>query len=181
MLKLTEPVPLRPHSKNYCLLATVAVPAGDARDIESELEEFDFNEYLTGGGSDGTFMIRADGDSMEVEIFHDDLIIVNPNLQPVRGNKVVASINGSYTVKIFSPCRNGLHLVAANKKYHPQTVTQKDECEIVGVVTHVVRQLKKFDVFISRIGICFSYGNQKICSNKEKAGWRLFENFFKSG
>jgi SOS-response transcriptional repressor LexA len=143
MLKLTGFTPLRPRSKNYCLLATVAVPAGDARDIESELEEFDFNEYLTGGGSDGTFMIRADGDSMEVEIFHDDLIIVNPNLQPVKGDKVVASINGSHTVKIFSPCRNGLHLVAANKKYPPQTVTQKDECKIVGVVTHLVRRLKK--------------------------------------
>ncbi len=36
MLKLTGFTPLRPRSKNYCLLATVAVPAGDARDIESE-------------------------------------------------------------------------------------------------------------------------------------------------
>ena len=142
MLTLKDFVPLNPHSKKYCLLATIAVPAGYPAEIAGELERFDFNGYLT-DGSEGSFMVYAEGDSMEAEIFHGDLLIVNRNLQPALGDKVVASINGAYTIKIFKPCKNGLRLVAANEKYKTQTVTRKDDCEIFGVVTHVVRRLKK--------------------------------------
>jgi len=141
-MKLTEFAPLLTHSENYCLMATVAVPAGEPSEIESELERIDFNEYLT-GGADGVYLIRVDGDSMEAEIFHGDTLVVNRNLQPQPGDRVIARVGASYTVKIFSPCKNGLRLVASNEKYKPRFVNNKEDCEIFGVVTHVLHRLKK--------------------------------------
>ncbi len=67
-------------------------------------------------------MVHAEGDSMEAEIFHGDLLVVNRNLQPQPGDKVVACVGASYTVKIYSPCKNGLRLVASNEKYATRIV-----------------------------------------------------------
>ncbi len=76
-MKLSEFIPLRPRSGRTSLLATVAIPAGEAIEITAELERFDLNEYLT-TGCDGVFFTIVSGDSMEAEIFHGDLLIVNP-------------------------------------------------------------------------------------------------------
>lgn len=73
-MRLAEPIPLRSHSENYCLMATVAVPAGEPLEIESELEKVDFNEYLT-GCAEGVYLIRISGDSMEAEISHGDTLV----------------------------------------------------------------------------------------------------------
>ncbi len=142
MLTLTNFKELRPHSESYCLMATVAVPAGDPLEIESELEPVDLNAYLT-GGTNGVHFVEVEGDSMEAEIFHGDVLIVNRNFQPQSGDKVVARVGAAYTVKIYSPCKNGLRLVASNEKYAPRFVSKKEDCEIFGVVTHVIHRLKK--------------------------------------
>lgn len=141
-MRLTDFLPLRSHSENYSLMATVAVSAGEPSEIESELEKVDFNEYLT-GGANGVYLIRVEGDSMEAEILHGDLLIVNRNLQAQTGDKVIARVGAAYTVKIYSPCKNGLRLVASNDKYEPRFVNKKEDCEIFGVVTHVIHRLKK--------------------------------------
>jgi len=141
-MQLSEFLPLRPRSGRTSLLATVAIPAGEAMEITAELERIDFNEYLT-AGSDGVFLTRVSGDSMEAEIFHGDLLIINRNLQPNAGDIVVARVGADYTVKIYSPCRNGLQLVASNEKYATRFVNKKEDFAIFGVVTHVVHRLKK--------------------------------------
>jgi DNA polymerase V len=139
----TEFIPLAPKSKNLARLASVAVVAGEPAEISNEIEPFDFNEHLT-NGSEGVYFVRVVGDSMENEIFHGDLLIVNRNLQASDGDKIIASVNGSFTVKIFSSSRgNRLRLVASNEKYEPQEITRRDDFEIFGVVTHVIHQLKK--------------------------------------
>ena len=134
--------PIAARTSNSVLVASVSIPAGEPSDICTELERLDLNEYIT-GGRDGVYMIRVVGDSMETEIRHGDLIVVNRNLSPNAGDVVVASVNGAYTVKIYQPFRNGLHLVAANKNYKTKTVTRKDSCEVFGVVTDVLHSLKK--------------------------------------
>ena len=139
---LTEFRPLSSHSKTLSLLASVAVSAGEPREISTELERIDLNELITSGGDD-IFITRVNGDSMEAEIFHGDLLIVNRNLQARNGDKIIASVNGSYTVKIFSDNRKGLRLVASNGKYAPREITKRDDFEIFGVVTHVLHSLKK--------------------------------------
>lgn len=141
-MQLTDFISLTPNSKTHARLASVAVTAGEPAEISGELEQFDFNEHLT-GGNDAVYFVRVVGDSMETEIFHGDLLIVNRNLQAKDGDRIIASVNGSYTVKIFSSSQNGLRLVASNGKYPSRNITSKDDFEIFGVVTHVVRQLKK--------------------------------------
>ena len=140
---MTEIYKLKPTSENYCLMATIgSVSAGEPQEIEHAVEKIDLNEFVTGGSED-IFMIRANGDSMEAEIKSGDWLIVNRNLQPNHGDKVIARFGNSFTVKIYAPVRNGLSLVASNGKYAPRNITAKDDCEIFGVVTHVLHSLKK--------------------------------------
>ena len=134
---------LKPHSDNYCLMATIgSIAAGEPRESESLFERVDLNEFVTGGSED-VFMIRADGDSMETEIKSGDWMIVNRALQARNGDKILAAVGNSYTVKIFAPARNGLSLIASNGKYAPREITKRDNFVIFGVVTHVLHTIKK--------------------------------------
>jgi len=134
---------LKPRSEKFCLMATVgSVSAGEPQEIENIFERVDLNEFIT-HGSEEVFMIRADGDSMETEIISGDWLIVNCNLQANAGDKILARVGNSYTVKNFESGRNGLRLVASNGKYAPRKLTANDDCEIFGVVTHVLHSLKK--------------------------------------
>ncbi len=142
MMQLTEIISLRPHSERASLMASIAVPAGEPAEITNEFEQLDLNEFFT-GGNEGIYMIRVVGDSMEAEIKSGDLLVVNRNLQARTGDKIIASINGSFTVKILSDNPNGLRLVASNGKYQPHEITIQDSFEIFGVVTHVIHSLKR--------------------------------------
>ena len=134
---------LKPHTENYCLMATLgSVAAGEPAETESLFERIDLNHFVTNGSED-VFMIRASGDSMEAEIKSGDWLIVNRALQPNSGDKILACVGNRHTVKIFAPKRNGLSLIASNGKYAPREITAKDEFEIFGVVTHVLHSLKK--------------------------------------
>ena len=133
---------LESNSKNYCLMATLdCVSAGEPHEIENLLERIDLNEFLT-GGSDGVFMIRANGDSMETEIKSGDWLIVNRNIQARSGDKIMASVKGKFTAKIFRESPT-LQLVASNGKYAPRRILRSDDFEIFGVITHIIRAVKK--------------------------------------
>lgn len=138
----TEFIPLAPNSRNLARLASVALSCGELAETSNEIEDFDVNEFLT-SGREGVYFVRVVGDSMENEIFHGDMLIVNRNLQAGDGDKIIASVNGNFTVKTFSARCNRLRLVASNEKYKPQEITRRDNFEIFGVVTHVIHQLKK--------------------------------------
>lgn len=131
---------LLPQTDNYCLMATMSVPAGEPQEIANLFEKVDLNRYFT-NGDDDVFMIQANGDSMESKINNGDWLIVNRNLEANKGDTILACIGNYYTVKIFSPDRNGLRLVASNGKYEARNITQKDNFEIFGVVTHVLKKI----------------------------------------
>lgn len=142
IMELTKFSRLLPNSKRLILLASVAVSAGEPLEIPDDFERIDLNEYLT-DGNDGIFLIRAVGDSMECEIYQGDLLVINRNLQARNGDKIIASVNGACIVKIFSQSPHGLRLVASNGKYQPHEICVQDNFQIFGVVTHIVRNLKK--------------------------------------
>lgn len=137
-----EILKLKSHSKNYILMASASVSCGEPLEICTELERVDLNEFVT-EGSDGVYLIRASGDSMEHEIRIGDWLIVNRNLCANSGDAILAFLNGDYVVKDYQPCRNGLTLVPKNAKYKSQTITRKDDFEIFGVVTGIMRNFKK--------------------------------------
>lgn len=167
MLTLTNFRELRPHSDNYCLMASVGVPAGEPVEIESELERVNLNAYLT-GGTNGVHFVEVDGNSMEAEIFHGDVLIVNRNLQPQPANKVIARVGAAYTVKIFFPCKNGLRLIALNEKYEPRFVSKKKTAKFSASLRMSFIGSKNFDCVVSEIKICFNYANQKVLQQQSE-------------
>lgn len=137
-----EILKLKSHSVNYILMASASISCGEPAEICTELEKVDLNEFVT-AGSDGVYLIRANGDSMEHEIRRGDWLVVNRNLQAHFGDAVLAFVNGDYTIKDYQPRRNGLMLVPKNAKYKSQAITRKDDFEIFGVVTGIFRNFKK--------------------------------------
>lgn len=133
---------LKSQTENYVMMALASISCGSPQEICTELERIDLNEFITNGQT-GIYLIRADSDSMEHEIRDGDYMIVNRELAPNSGDAVVAYINGRFTVKDFKPKNNGLFLVPKNEKYQPQIITAKDDFEIFGVVTGIVRKFKK--------------------------------------
>lgn len=133
---------IKPRAETSVLVALASASCGAPQEIGTELERIDLNEFVTGGKS-GVYLIRAVGDSMEAEIRRGDLMVVNRNLPAEAGDAIVAFVNGSISVKIYKPNRNGLMLVPKNAKYKSQTVTPRDDFEIFGVVTDVLHKLKK--------------------------------------
>ncbi len=129
-------------AKSIWMAASGSVAAGEPQEVEPQFEQISLGEFVT-GGNDEVYMIRADGDSMEAEIRSGDWLIVNRHLQARNGDRIVASVGGSLTVKVFSSCVSGLHLVASNGKYAPRKMSAKDDFEIFGVVTHVLHPFKK--------------------------------------
>ena len=87
------------------------------------------------------FVLRVHGDSMFPEIESGDAVIVNANRCPKFGEKIVALVKGEYTLKSFRHSGSGLQLVASNGKYQPRKITKKDNFEIVGVVSHVIKKI----------------------------------------
>lgn len=89
-----------------------------------------------------TYFLRVEGLSMiNAGIYPDDLLVVDRSITAQAGDIVVASLNGEFTVKVleFEP----LMLVPKNEDYHPIVITESDDFEIFGVVTNVVRSLKR--------------------------------------
>ncbi len=131
------------QSETHILMATIGlIAAGEPAETESLFERVDLNTFIMKGSED-VYMIRASGDSMETEIKHGDWLIINRALQAKNGDKILACVGNSYTVKIFSSDRNGLSLVSSNGKYAPRRITKRDDFVIFGVVIGIYRDFKK--------------------------------------
>lgn len=129
--------------ETHILMATIGlIAAGEPAETESLFERVDLNTFVMNGSED-VFMIRASGDSMETEIKHNDWLIVDRAQQAKNGDKILAGVGDTFTVKIFSNGRNGLSLVATNGNYAPRPITQRDDFVIFGVVIGLYRDFKK--------------------------------------
>ena len=138
-----ESYKISPHgAKSIWMAASGSIAAGDPQEVEPLFEQINLGEFVT-NGSDEVYMIRADGDSMEAEIRSGDWMVVNRNLQARNGDRIIASVGGCFTVKVFSSCVGGLRLVASNGNYAPRKMSAQDDFEIFGVVTHVLHCFKK--------------------------------------
>lgn len=90
-----------------------------------------------------TFFVRVEGDSMiEAGIVEDDVLVVDRALKAKHGDIVVAAVRGEFTVKQLST-KPTLQLIAQNKNYQPISFNENDELNIFGVVTNIIRQIKR--------------------------------------
>ena len=104
-------------------------------------------EFLTGDLS-GVFILLVRSNSIFPDIGEGDVVIVSSNQKPSHGQKIVALVGGKYTLKRFEHSGSGLRLVASNGEFALRQITEKDDFEIVGVVSHVI---KKFELNVSQV------------------------------
>ena len=90
-----------------------------------------------------TFFVRVEGDSMiDAGIYDGDVLVVDRAINAEHGDIVVAALGNEFTVKEL--CTQPLlQLLPRNPAYQPITLTEGDELNIFGVVTNVIRQMKR--------------------------------------
>ncbi|MDD3012694.1 MAG: transcriptional repressor LexA [Candidatus Gastranaerophilales bacterium] len=110
-------------------------PAEDCMD-----ETLSFDTMLVKNPA-STFCIRVSGDSMiDAGIHENDIVIVQKGREVQNGDIVIAFVDGEFTVKYYKKHKGEILLEPANKNY--PVIKAKQELQIFGIVTGVVRQLK---------------------------------------
>lgn len=127
----------RPFSPVPFFSARVA--AGGPVEATDHIEaHVDLHDYLVSSSSQ-VFMLRAKGDSMiDAGIYEDDLLIVDRSIAPQDGKIVIARLDGEFTVKRLRTQEKKQWLVPENANYSPISLEKHQDCEIIGVVIHVI-------------------------------------------
>lgn len=91
-----------------------------------------------------TYYIRAKGDSMIGAGIEDgDVLVVDRSLQANSGDIVIAALSGEFTVKRLEMDNEKARLLPENPAYSPIDITPAEQAELFGVVTWVVKPLRK--------------------------------------
>jgi len=89
-------------------------------------------------------LIPITGDSMTgANIFDGDTAVLNKSLNPKPGDIVIASIKGKYFIKRYSVVNNRIVFVSENPNYQPYLAKPDDRVKIIGVVTDIMRSIRK--------------------------------------
>jgi DNA polymerase V len=125
-----------------CPLFISPVEAGFPSPAEDYIEgQLDLNKHLIKHPA-ATFFVRVTGKSMiNAGIFPSDILIVDRSLEPADKKVVIAVVNGELTVKRFRTINGLAMLMPENEKYNAIELTDGTDCEIWGVVVHVVHSL----------------------------------------
>ncbi len=120
------------------------VPAGFPSPAADSMERtIDLNDHLVTHPA-ATFIVRVSGDSMTgAGIFDGDLAVVDRSLVPHHNDIVIAVINGEMTVKRLSTTGRKIMLKPENPNYPPIMLHDDSELVIWGVVSSVIRQLRR--------------------------------------
>ena len=109
-------------------------PAMDFIDVS-----IDLNKQLIKHPS-STFYGRVKGYSMkDAGIYDDDLLIIDKSLTPKNNQIAVCYIDGDFTIKRISVNDGFCWLLPENKAYKPIKITEDNDFQIWGVVTHVIK------------------------------------------
>lgn len=107
---------------------------------EETVDLISIDEYLI-SNPQSTYLLKVDGDSMTgAGIYPGDLVLVQRDLEARRGDIVVASVDGEWTLKYFQKDKGRIILMAANPKYAP--IHPERELLIAGVVIANVRKYR---------------------------------------
>jgi DNA polymerase V len=87
-----------------------------------------------------TYLVRVEGDSMEgAGIFDGDILIVDKGRTPIRGNIIIAVINGEPLCKRLDFAGVDPVLRSENTKYPPRFILESDDFDVWGVVRYSLR------------------------------------------
>lgn len=120
------------------------VPAGFPSPADDYLEaSLNLNDYLI-RHPESTFFVRVSGESMSgAGIFDGDMLVVDRLLPPRHRDVVIAVLAGELTVKRLELRDDGPWLVPEHPDYPALRGNPEAGFEVWGVVTAVVRSLRK--------------------------------------
>lgn len=120
------------------------VSAGFPSPAEDYVEKtLDLNELCIQHPA-ATFFVRVQGESMiEAGIFPDDVLVVDRSLRAQHGDIIIASLESEMTVKQLHLIPLPVRLLPRHPAYQPIIVEGDMVMEVFGVVTNVVRSLKR--------------------------------------
>ena len=120
------------------------VSAGFPSPAEDYIEKtLDLNELCIQHPA-ATFFVRVDGEPMiGVGIFPGDVLVVDRSLRAQHGDIIIASLESGMTVKELHLTPPPACLLPRNPAYQPILIEEGMVLEVFGVVTNVVRSLKR--------------------------------------
>ena len=108
----------------------------------------DFKEYKISldktlvRNKEATFYARVSGQSMVGAGLDDgDLLVVDKSLEPEHNKIAVCFIDGEFTVKRLKVTSEAVYLHPENPAYEPIKVTDGNDLQIWGIVTHVIKKM----------------------------------------
>lgn len=108
----------------------------------------DFKEYKISldktlvRNKEATFYARVSGQSMIGAGLDDgDLLVVDKSLEPEHNKIAVCFIDGEFTVKRLKVTSEAVYLQPENPAYEPIKVTDDNDFQIWGTVTHVIKKM----------------------------------------
>ena len=115
-----------------------SIAAGVPITADQQVEEtLPLPESLVGKGD--LFMLKVKGESMiNAAICDGDYVVIRQQKDANNGDIVAAMIDGEATVKTFSRKSGHIWLLPANDDFAP---IDGDQCEVLGIVTAVLRSL----------------------------------------
>ena len=136
---------------DYHSLSALSIPlflerisAGFPSPAEDYIEKtLDLNELCIEHPA-ATFFVRVQGESMiEAGIFPDDVLVVDRSLLAGHGDIIIASLRSEMTVKQLHLTPPPVRLLPRNRAFAPIVLGEDDVLEVFGVVTNVVRSLRR--------------------------------------
>lgn len=91
-----------------------------------------------------SFLLKVKGDSLkDAYIFSGDIVIVNPNKDPINGQIVIAILDDAATIKRFYKTNKGFELHPENPEYKPIIIKKEyPRFKIVGVAVGIYRSME---------------------------------------
>lgn len=131
------------HTRYRIPLYASRVPAGFPSPAQDYIERsLDLNELCIQRPA-ATYFVRVEGDSMiEAGIWPDDILVVDRSITAEHGDVVIAQVQSEFTVKELWT-KPQIQLIARNKLYAPITINEESELILFGVVTSVVRRMRR--------------------------------------
>lgn len=91
---------------------------------------------------EATFYAKVSGQSMVGAGIDDgDLLIVDKSLEPKNNSVAVCFIDGEFTVKRLKISGGNVYLQPENASYKPIKVTNDNDFQVWGIVTHVIKRV----------------------------------------
>ena len=111
-------------------------PADDFRDNKISLDR------VLVKNKEATFYAKVSGQSMIGAGLDDgDLLVVDKSLEPQDNKIAVCFIDGEFTVKRLQVTKEAVFLLPANPAYDPIQISEENNFQIWGIVTHVIKKM----------------------------------------